>query len=435
MKRKKGQKSTKSSRRDFIKATAAIGMTAVLPGKELLFAAGSDSSATDKLRVGLIGCGGRGTEAAVNCVNSAPNVEVVAMGDLFQDQLDKSLAELSRKVDDKVSVTKDTSFVGFDTYKKVIACDVDIVILATPPHFRPEHFKAAIESGKHVFMEKPVAVDPTGIRSIITSSELAEQKGLSVVAGTQRRHQAHYLEIIKRVHNGDIGEIVSAQCYWNMGELWVKKHNPEWSDVEWQCRNWLYFTWLSGDHIVEQHMHNLDIINWAIGTHPIQAMGMGGRQVRTGPEFGNIFDHFAVEYEYPNGMRVSSMCRQTAGCHEIIAERVVGTKGQAYTDGSTGFIEGQNPYKYEGKSPDPYVQEHADLIASIREGKALNEGRRVAESTMTAIMGRMSAYAGRALSWDWVMNASKLDLSPPGYDFNIDLPVEPVAIPGKTPLV
>jgi len=435
MKRKKGQKSTKSSRRDFIKATAAIGMTAVLPGKELLFAAGSDSSATDKLRVGLIGCGGRGTEAAVNCVNSAPNVEVVAMGDLFQDQLDKSLAELSRKVDDKVSVTKDTSFVGFDAYKKVIACDVDIVILATPPHFRPEHFKAAIESGKHVFMEKPVAVDPTGIRSIITSSELAEQKGLSVVAGTQRRHQAHYLEIIKRVHNGDIGEIVSAQCYWNMGELWVKKHNPEWSDVEWQCRNWLYFTWLSGDHIVEQHMHNLDIINWAIGTHPIQAMGMGGRQVRTGPEFGNIFDHFAVEYEYPNGMRVSSMCRQTAGCHEIIAERVVGTKGQAYTDGSTGFIEGQNPYKYEGKSPDPYVQEHADLIASIREGKALNEGRRVAESTMTAIMGRMSAYAGRALSWDWVMNASKLDLSPPGYDFNIDLPVEPVAIPGKTPLV
>lgn len=430
MKKKISKKSIASSRRDFLKSSAAVGMAAVLAGgKERLFAAGSD-----KLRVGLIGCGWRGTEAAENCVTAAPNVEVVAMGDLVPDQLDWSLAQLSRKVDDKVSVTEETSFVGFDAYKKVIACDVDIVILATPPHFRPIHLKAAVEAGKHVFMEKPVAVDPVGIRSIIASSELAQQQGLAIVAGTQRRHQAHYLEILKRIHNGDIGDIVSAQCYWNMGELWVKDRLPNWSDMEWQCRNWLYFTWLSGDHIVEQHVHNLDIINWAIGTHPVQAMGMGGREVRTGPEYGNIFDHFAVEYEYPNGVRILSMCRQTAGCHELVAERVAGTKGQLYTDGSTGFIEGQNPYKYEGESPNPYVQEHTDLIASIRDGKPLNEGRQVAESTMTAIMGRMSVYTGRALKWDWAMNASKLDLSPPKYEFG-DLPVRPVSVPGKTELI
>ncbi len=438
MKKKANEKTKKMSRRDFVKASAAAGIAVTLAGRERLFAAGSD-----KLRVGVIGCGWRGTGAAADCVNAADNVEVVAMGDLFQDQLDWSLARLSREVDERVSVTEETSFVGFDAYKKVIACDIDMVILGTPPHFRPEHLKAAVEAGKHVFMEKPVAVDPAGIRSIIASSELAEQAGLAIVTGTQRRHQDHYLEIMKRIHNGDIGEIRSAQCYWNMGALWVeraqenlqKKKALGWSDMEWQCRNWLFLTWLSGDHIVEQHVHNLDIINWAIGAHPVQAMGMGGREVRTGPEFGNVFDHFAIEYEYPNGVRVLSMCRQTDGCHDIVAERVVGTTGKVYTDGSIGRIEGQNPYEYEGESPNPYVQEHADLIASIRKGKPLNEGKRIAESTMTAIMGRMSAHTGRALKWDWVMNASKLDLSPAEYSFDIELPVRPVAVPGKTQLI
>jgi predicted dehydrogenase len=217
-------------------------------------------------------------------------------------------------------------------------------------------------------------------------------------------------------------------------ENWKKRMALGWSDMEWQCRTWLFFTWLSGDHIVEQHVHNLDVINWAIGTHPVQCLGMGGREVRTGPEFGNIFDHFAVEYEYPNGVRVLSMCRQTEGCDHRVSERVVGTKGSAYTDGSNGSIEGPDAYKYEGDSPSPYVQEHADLIASIREGKPLNEGKRVAESTLTAIMGRMSAYTGRALKWDWAMSASKLDLTPPAYEFG-DLPVAPVAVPGKTQLI
>jgi len=417
------------SRRDFVKATAGVSAAAILSRTGTVFAAGSD-----KIRVGVIGCGGRGTGAAMDCVRSSDNVEIVAMGDMFGDRLDSSLAELSRQVDDKVSVTGETSFTGFDAYEKVIACDIDMVILATPPHFRPMHLKAAVEAGKHIFMEKPVAVDPVGIRSVIASSELAKEKGLGIVAGTQRRHQKHYRDIMKRIHDGAIGEIVGGQCYWNMGGLWVKKKQPDWSEMEWQCRNWLYFTWLSGDHIVEQHVHNLDVINWAIGSHPVKCMGMGGREVRTGPEYGNIFDHFAIEFEYENGARVLSMCRQTPGCTNRVSENVVGTKGSAYTDGADGYIEGPNACKFDGEDVNPYEQEHADLIESIRAGEPLNEGRQVAESTLTGIMGRMSAYTGRALKWDWVMNASKLDLSPEKYEMG-DLPVRPIAVPGQTELI
>ena len=444
MQKKLNKKAGEVSRRDFIKTSAAVSMAAMLSGTGKIFAAGSD-----KMRVGVIGCGGRGSGAALDCIKSSEGVEIVAIGELFKDRLDKGIDQIKEKLveeklpAEKLKVTEETCFVGFDAYQKVVACDfVDMVIIATPPHFRPIHLKAAIEAGKHVFMEKPVAVGPGGIRSIIATSEIAEQKGLAIVAGTQRQHQEHYLEIIRRIHKGDIGEIVAAQCYWNMEGLWIEaakdnlinKEKLGWSDMEYQIRNWLFLVWLSGDHIVEQHVHNIDVVNWAIGSHPIQAMGVGGREVRTGPEYGNIFDHFAIEFEYPNGARVLSMCRQTEGCNRQVSERVIGTKGSSYTDGSVGYIEGQNAYKFEGESPNPYVQEHTDLIASIRGGNPLNEGRRVAESTMTAIMGRMSAYTGRALSWDWVMNASKLDLSPPKYEFG-DLPMRPVAVPGKTKLV
>ena len=437
MKKNVFQAGEKVSRRDFIRSTAAVSLGVLAFDGSRIYAAGSD-----KLRVGLVGCGGRGTGAALDCIKASPNVEITAMGDMFSDRADKCLAKLSREADDKVSVTKDTCFTGFDAYQKVLACDIDMVIFATPPHFRPMHLKAAVEAGKHVFMEKPVAVDPVGVKSVIASSELAASKGLAIVAGTQRRHQANYLEIMKRIHNGDIGEIKAAQCYWNQGALWVKdaeknfklKESLGWSDMEYQCRTWLFFTWLSGDHIVEQHVHNIDVVNWAFGSHPVQCLGMGGRQVRTGPEYGNIFDHFAVEYEYPNGARVLSMCRQIEGCSNSVSERIIGTRGQAYTDGSNGRIDGEKAYKHEGKSPSPYVQEHADLIESIRQGKPLNEGKRVAESTMTAIMGRMSAYTGRALKWDWAMEASKLDLTPPSYAFG-ELPAMPVAVPGKTPLI
>jgi predicted dehydrogenase len=426
------------SRRDFIKTTSAVTLAAAMPLSGGLFAAGSD-----KIRVGMIGCGGRGTGAAINCIEARPDAVITAMGDLFEDHLKNSFKRLTEKVPkENLAVTKDRLYTGFDAYKKVLSTDVDLVIMASPPHFRPIHLKAAVEAGKHIFMEKPVAVDPVGIRSVIKSSRLASEKSLGIVAGTQRRHQAHYLEIMKRIHNGDIGEIVSGQCYWNMGDLWIERAMNNWvgwkakgwSDMEWQIRNWLFLTWLSGDHIVEQHVHNLDVMNWAIGSHPVKCTGMGGRQVRTAPQYGNIFDHFAVEYEYESGARVMSMCRQTAGCSSNVSERVIGTKGFSFTSGANGFIRGARPWTDEKESPNPYIQELADLIASIKAGKPLNEGERVAESTLTAIMGRMSAYTGRSLSWDWVMKASKLDLSPPKYEMG-DLAVEPVAVPGETPLI
>ncbi len=426
------------TRRDFIRTTSTASMVAVMSGTGALFAGGSD-----KIRAGLIGCGGRGTGAAFNCVEASPDVVITAMGDLFEDRVESSYERLSEKLSRaNLMADPDHRFFGFDAYEKVLASDIDLVILAAPPHFRPRHLKAAVEAGKHVFMEKPVAVDPIGVRSVIASAEAAAQKNLGIVAGTQRRHQAHYVEIMKRIQGGYIGEIVSGQCYWNMGALWVERAKENWagrtehgwSDMEWHCRNWLFLTWLSGDHIVEQHVHNLDVINWAIGSPPVRCTGMGGRQVRTDPIYGNIFDHFAVEYEYANGARVMSMCRQTEGCHSNVSERVVGTGGFSYTDGANGYIRGSKAFEYPDESPNPYVQEHVDLIASIRNGSPLNEGKQVAESTMTAIMGRMSAYTGRALSWDWVMNASKLDLTPPAYTLG-DLPVRPVAVPGKTELV
>ena len=280
-------------------------------------------------------------------------------------------------------------------------------------------------------MEKPVAVDPAGVRSVIESSALAENKSLAIVAGTQRRHQKHYLEMIKRIKNGDIGSIVSGQCYWNGSELWSHERQPHWSDMEYQLRNWLYYTWLSGDHICEQHVHNIDVMNWAIGSHPVKCMAMGGRQVRTAEIYGNIFDHFAVEYEYAGGVKIISMCRQTKGCARNVSERLVGTNGTSYSNGSKAYITGANAYEYDGKDPNPYVEEHADLISSIRSSQPLNEGKRIAESTLTAIMGRMSAYTGSAMKWQWAMEASKLKLGPEKYEFG-PLPMVPIAIPGKT---
>ncbi len=441
MDKDKGQGGQALSRRDFVKAAAVAslaGTSTKLTSK--LYAAGSDV-----LKVGLIGCGGRGTGATTQALMSVDkSVKLWAMADLFADQLEACYNMLSKgakgrydRVDfnglpDQLDVPEQRRFIGFDAYQKLLASGVDMVILATPPHFRPEHFEAAVKAGKHVFMEKPVAVDPAGVKRIIATAPVAKQKGLSVVAGTQRRHQLHYIEVIKRIHDGAIGDILAAQCYWNNGGPWcLTAEKPAGvSDMEWQCRNWYWFCWLCGDHIVEQHVHNIDIMNWALGSHPVQCMGMGGRQVRVG---GNIWDHFAVEFEYPGGVRALSMCTQIPGCTTRVSEHFVGTKGSAYIDGATGFIKGQN--SYEGPaSPNPYVQEHIDLIKSIRTGAAVNEAERVAESTMTAIIGRMSAYTGRALKWDWAMNASKLDLSPAKYEWG-DLPVAPLPIPGKTPLI
>jgi predicted dehydrogenase len=426
------------SRRDFLKTSAAVSAAALVGGCATMERRAPGilhpGYKPEKLRVGLVGCGGRGTGAAFDCVHSSPNIEVVALGDLFQDRLDGSRKRL-KELGEAYQVTDEHCFAGFDAYQGVLASDIDLVVLGTPPHFRPEHLKAAVEAGKHVFMEKPVAVDPVGIRSVIASSKLAAEKGLGIVAGTQRRHEPCYLETMKRVLDGAIGEIVGGQCYWNQGALWVHERKPEYSDMEWQCRNWLYFCWLSGDHIVEQHVHNIDVVNWAMGGPPVKALGMGGREVRTAEKYGNIFDHFAVEYEYANSARVLSMCRQIHGSSTRVSERLVGTKGTASPGGE---IHGRRKqWKYEapeGSEQNPYVLEHRDLVASIRSGKPLNEGQRIAESTLTAIMGRMSAYTGRELSWKWVMNASELDLRPPAYEFG-DLPVAPVPVPGETKLI
>ncbi len=426
-----GQDKRVVSRRDFMKTSAALSVAAVLSGAERVFAAGND-----KIRIGMIGCGGRATGAMLDCFNADPNVELISMCDLFQDRIDGALNGLKENLKEnftkRVKVTPETCFTGFDGYQKLLKTDVNLIITATPPHFRPEHLRASIEAGKHVFMEKPVAVDPVGIRSVIESSELAAEKGLAIVAGTQRRHQNQYVEMMKRIHDGAIGEIVAGQCYWNMGELWLNPRQPNWSEMEYQCRNWLYYTWLSGDHIVEQHVHNIDVINWALEAMPEKCMGLGGRQVRTAPEYGHIFDHFAVDFSYPGDVRIMSMCRQSNGCADRVTERVVGTKGVAYFDSFT--ITGENPYKFEGDNPNPYVVEHADLLKSIRAGKPLNEGKQIAESTLCAIMGRMSAYTGKELSWNWTMKSSKLDLRPEKYELG-DIPVPPVAIPGQTPLI
>jgi predicted dehydrogenase len=420
-------KNSRVSRRDFLKASAAVSLAAALPRIPGAHAAGSDA-----IRIGLIGCGGRGTGAAINCLEAAPGVEITAMFDLFQDRIDSSLQKIREKFAGQVKVTPERMFTGFDGFKKLCALpEINLVVMASPPGFRPMQLRAAVEAGKNVFMEKPVAVDPVGVRSVIASSDLAAQKGVAIVSGTQRRHQARYLELMKRLHEGAIGELVGGQCYWNQGDLWVRPRETGMSEMEWQCRNWLYFTWLSGDHIVEQHVHNIDVINWAFRALPEKAMGMGGRQARTAPEYGNIYDHFAVEFEYPDGVRVMSMCRQTKGAAERIEEKLIGTKGVAF---GYGEIKGQAQWKWEGDETNPYVQEQADLIAGIRAGKPLNEGRRIAESTMCAIIGRMSAYTGRAISWDWAMNSSQLDLTPKTYELGPN-PVDPVAVPGQTPLI
>ncbi len=413
---------TPIDRRTVLKSSAASA--ALLASGGWAHARGSDA-----LRVGVIGCGGRGTGAAFNCVEAAPGVEVRALGDLFPDRLARARGEL-QKLGPAFQASDETCFSGWDSCSKVLACDVDLVILATPPGFRPAHLEAAVAAGKHVFMEKPVAVDGPGVRKVIAASEEARRKRLGIVAGTQRRHQAAYVAALERIHGGEIGEIVAGQCWWNQGGLWMHPRQAAWSDMEWQLRNWLYFTWLSGDHICEQHIHNLDVMNWALRSTPLKATGLGGRQVRTDPAYGNVYDHFSVEFEYPGGVLVQSSCRQIDHCSGKVAERLVGTQGVC--DPSTS-IEGAHPWRAEEEGSNPYVQEQADLIASIRAGEPLNEGVQVAHSTLTAILGRMATYTGQTVTWEQALQSQE-DLSPPIHEFGT-LAVAPVALPGKTRLV
>ncbi len=415
-----------TTRRDFLKTTTTAALGAAIVRNGTAFA--GHVAGSDAIRIGLIGCGGRGTGAVDDALTSSQGVTLVAMGDLFADRLTASRTRLSEKFGKAIDVPADRSFTGFDAYRKVLASDANYIILATPPGFRPIHLAAAVAAGKNIFTEKPVAVDGPGIRAVLDTYEQARAKGLAIAAGTQRRHQTGYLETMKRIHDGAIGNVLSARCYWNQGFLGKKDGQPEWSDAEWQLRNWLYFTWLSGDHIVEQHVHNIDVVNWAMNTHPVRANGMGGRQVRTSPEFGHIFDHFAIDYEYENGTTLMSMCRQIEGCDKSVSEALVGEKGTSQVDKYT--ITGAKAWKFPGTDNRPYVQEHADFIASIRAAKPYNELKTVAESTLTAIMGRMSAYTGKVVTWEQALN-SKEQLMPPGLTLG-PLPTPPVAVPGQT---
>ncbi len=421
-------KQAELTRRDFVKTTAATVAGTSIATSALGLSPRRRTK--DTLTIGVIGCGGRGTGAAANALEASQHTRIVALADVFADRLNESRGHL-KSMGDRAMISDDNCFVGFDAYQQLLDhVDVDVVILATPPHFRPMHFDAAIKAGKHVFMEKPVAVDARGIRSVIESGMQAKRKKLSVVAGTQRRHEASYLTALKKIREGAIGDIIAARCYWNQGGLWMNDRQPSWSDMEWQLRNWLYFTWLSGDHIVEQHVHNLDVCNWALGSHPVRALGVGGRQARTQPEYGHVFDHFAIEFEYPHGQFVLSMCRQQDGCPGRVEEVIHGTKGRMMLSPGSARIVGETEWRFDGENANPYVQEHRSLIASITGQTYCNEAQQVAESTLTAIMGRMAAYTGQTIEWDAAMNSEE-NLSPSAYEFG-PLDVPPVAVPGKT---
>ncbi len=433
------QNATEYPRRDIVKAGAAATVGAAVAVRfghaRPAFAAG-----TDEIRVGVIGIGGRGSGAAKQALQAAKGVKLVAVADAFKDRLEGALERLKKDADvaANVDVPPERQFTGLDGYKKLCAIpEINYVVIASPPAFKAEQIKAAIEAGKHVFTEKPMAVDGPTIRTCFEMAELAQKKGLGIGVGLQRRHHKGYLEMIKRVHGGAIGDLVGGRCYWNMGALWTKPRQKEWSDLEWQMRNWLYFTWLSGDHIVEQHIHNIDIINWGYRQHPVAAVAMGGRQQRTDPAYGHIYDHFAVDFEYPGEVHVMSMCRQIPGCANDVSEHFVGTKGRMDSHDTKVFVGKRLAYSYDAKNPrhvDQYLQEHIDLIESIRKGKPLNELKWATESNLAAIMGRMSAYSGKRVTYEQALS-SKESLVPAGLSFTGKLATPPVPIPGSTDVI
>jgi myo-inositol 2-dehydrogenase/D-chiro-inositol 1-dehydrogenase len=411
-----------TSRRDFLAGSA---LTAAALSTGGVFAKGDDT-----IKIGLVGCGGRGTGAAVNALRADKNIQLVAMADAFGDKLEEGLGLINKKADlkGKVAVTPDTRFVGFDGYKRVIELS-DVVLLCTPPQFRPLHLKAAVEAGKHIFCEKPVAVDAPGIRSVIATAQEAKKKGISLVSGFCYRYDLAKRETIKRIHDGAIGDISAIQITYNTGPLWDRSIAAPIDSMEFQMRNWYYFNWLSGDHIVEQHVHNFDKASWVLkGELPTFAVGTGGRQLRTDAKFGNIFDHHAVIFEFKDGKRMFSFCRQQPGCTSEVSDHILGTKGRAELMSHT--IKADQNWTYQGEAPDMYQQEHDELFAAIRAGKILNDGVEAAYSTMMAIMGRMATYSGKRISWDQAFN-SKEDLTPAKYQWG-PLAVAPVPVPGTT---
>jgi myo-inositol 2-dehydrogenase/D-chiro-inositol 1-dehydrogenase len=428
-----------ASRRTFLKtaalASATMAAPAILPGK--LFAA--DNAET--VRVGLIGCGGRGTGAAANALRADPNVVLTALGDVFPEPLEGSLKALqsAEDISARVKVTSENRFIGLDAYQKVLASGVDVVLLTAPPAFRPFHLEAAVAAGKHVFAEKPVAVDATGVRSILASAAAAKARNLALVAGFCYRYNTGVRAFMEQIHNGTIGDIRTIHTTYNTGGVWCKPRQAGWTDVEWQMRNWYYFTWLSGDHIVEQAVHNVDKMAWLMkDVPPLSCMAIGGRQVRTEEQFGHIYDHFGVVYDYPNDVRAFHFCRQQAGAAADNSDHVWGADGVGHIVRAFSgpfVIRGKTNWRHrEEKMRDMYQNEHDELFASIRSGKPINDGEWMAHSTLLAIMGRMAAYTGQVVTWEEALN-SKEDLFPKQLRWDMPLPVPPVAMPGVTKLV
>ena len=438
------------TRREFVKQTSLVAgslMALPLVSNANFF----NTSVDDTIKVALVGCGGRGTGAAMQALLTKQNVKLVAMADAFRDRLDDCYKNLTMddlsdwsgaggNVKNKISVTEETKFVGFDGYKKAIAL-ADVVILTTPPGFRPIHFEEAVKQGKHVFMEKPVATDPAGIKRVLDAAIIAKQKKLNVVVGLQRHYQNSYRELYKRLKDGMIGDIVSAQAWWNNEGVWVNLRQPGQTEMEYQMRNWYYFNWLCGDHITEQHIHNIDVINWFKGGYPVRAQGMGGREVRKGKEFGEIFDHHYVEFEYADGSILNSQCRHIKGTMDKVDEQIMGTKGNIFC-GAMNIKDrkGKVMYQFEKeKENNPYQTEHDELFEAIakREYK-FADAENGAKSTMTSIMGRLATYSGNVVEWETAIN-SGLNIMPSTFDWNAMPPVlpnvdgfYPVAVPGVT---
>ncbi|NTV84357.1 MAG: Gfo/Idh/MocA family oxidoreductase [Bacteroidales bacterium] len=438
-------KKSSISRRNFLGKAATVGVAGVVVPTIITSCARETKKVVEVptfldqapdgpvLKAGVIGCGGRGSGAAINFLNAGPNLQITALGDTFQDRVDSCRANILKQKNQEVPI--ENCFVGFDCFQKVIDSDVDIVILATPPFFRPEHLAAAVAAKKHIFAEKPVCVDPTGARSVMATAKKAEGLGLSITTGTQRRHQRDYMANWQQVQQGLIGDLTGGNVWWNGGKLWHRDLDPTWSEMEWMIRNWVNWTWLSGDHIVEQHVHNLDVANWFFGAHPVKAVGFGSRLRRV---TGDQYDNFSIDYTFEDGRHLHSMCRQINGTAPNVSERLQGAKGSTNCNSTVLDLAGTELWKYEypldkdGKpttrvSVDPYVQEHIDLVTAIRTGKPFNELEATAVSTMVGIMGRISAYTGKETTYEEMMN-SDLKLGPTVFAFG------PVDIPKDVPI-
>ena len=394
-------KASKTSRRSFLKKSSILVAGSAVAGG-LTIARAAHPFGTDTIKIGLVGCGGRGTGAAIQAMNtSGGDVHLVAMGDVFDDRLQGSYRSIKGKHGDKVKVTKDTQFVGYDAFEKVLGSEIDMIILATPPGFRPMHFEAAVKAGKNVFMEKPVATDAPGVRRVLEANKIAKEKGLAVQVGLQRRHEVAYRETMMKIkEEGLIGDIILTRAYWNSGGVWVRPRQDKQTELEYQMRNWYYFNWLCGDHIDEQHIHNIDVINWLMDGFPVTAQGQGGREVRNGDDHGQIFDHHFVEFTYANGTKFFSQCRHIRKCYNSVSEHAHGTKG--YADISGGKIynpSGEMVWKTNG-ARGGHQEEHHDLFRDLRAGKIPNEAEYGAKSTMTSIFGRMATYSGQLIKWD-----------------------------------